>query len=142
MADAIGPQVLDDLPHVLDAPLLAGVNRDAEPSLARLLHQPCVRAIREVWVGRASDVDADDAALPVAERLLDDDGVDLQREGAIHHQNQPGAHLRIFQQRAVLPANGGGDDVVEVLLALAVTLHRVEAQLQRGDVAAGDRPRR
>src|SRR6185437_13093479 len=112
MADAIWPQVLDDLPHVLDSPLFAAVNRDAEASGARLIHQPCMRAIREVWVGRASDVDADDAAPPVAERLLDDDGVQFQRERAIHHQNQPGTHLWIFQQRAILPANGCGDDMV------------------------------
>ena len=34
----------------------------------------------------------------------------------------------------VHPAHGRGDDVVEVLLAAAVPLHRVEAQLHRRDV--------
>ena len=33
-----------------------------------------------------------------------------------------------------MPADGGRDDVVEVLLAAAVPLHRVEAELHRRDV--------
>ena len=33
-----------------------------------------------------------------------------------------------------MPADGRADDVVEVLLAAPVSLHRVEAQLHRGDV--------
>ena len=39
-----------------------------------------------------------------------------------------------------MPAHRGGDDVVEVLLAAAVPLHRVEAQLELGDVVLAIRP--
>ena len=38
------------------------------------------------------------------------------------------------RRRLVHAADGGRDDVVEVLLAAAVSLHRVEAQLHRRDV--------
>ena len=41
---------------------------------------------------------------------------------------------RVLEGRLVHPADGGRDDVVEVLLAAAVSLHRVEAQLHRRDV--------
>ena len=54
-------------------------------------------------------------------------------EGAVHHQDQRGPDLRILQPRPVEAAHGGEDDVVEVALAAAVPLHRVEAQLERGD---------
>ena len=79
----------------------------------------------------------------VADRLLDDDRVLPLVEGAVHHQDQPGAHLRVLEARPVEPADGGHDDVVEVALAAAVSLHRVEAQLERRDplraVGAADR---
>ena len=79
----------------------------------------------------------------VADRLLDDHRVLPLVEGAVHHQDQPGAHLRVLEARAVEPADGGHDDVVEVALAAAVPLHRVEAQLERRDplraVRAADR---
>ena len=41
---------------------------------------------------------------------------------------------RVLEARPVHPADGRRDDVVEVLLAAAVALHRVEAQLHRRDV--------
>ena len=66
-------------------------------------------------------------------------------ERAVHHQDQPGAHLRVLEPRAVEAADRGEDDVVEVALAAAVPLHRVEAQLERRDplraVGAADRAR-
>ncbi len=77
------------------------------------------------------------------DRLLDDDLVLPRREGAVHHQDQPGLHLRVLEPRAVEAADRGEDDVVEVALAAAVALHRVEAQLERRDllraVRAADR---
>ena len=66
-----------------------------------------------------------------------------QIEGAIHHQDQPRAHLRVLDARAVDAADRGEDDVIEVALAAAVPLHRVEAQLERRDplraIRAADR---
>src|SRR5580765_213131 len=70
----------------------------------------------------------------VADRLLDDDRVLLLVEGAVHHQDQPDAYERVLEARAVEPADRGHDDVIEVALAAAVPLHRVEAQLEGRDV--------
>ena len=41
---------------------------------------------------------------------------------------------RVLERRLVHPAERRGDDVVDVLLTAPVALHRVEAQLGRGDV--------
>ena len=67
------------------------------------------------------------------DRLLDDDLVELERERAVEAEDQPGLD-RVFEGRLVHAADGGRDDVVEVLLAAPVSLHRVEAQLHRRDV--------
>src|ERR1051325_2802424 len=92
---------------------------------------------------RAGDVDPDDPARGIPDSPLDDDRVLALVEGAVHHQDQPGADLRVLQARAVEAAGGGHDDVVEVALAAAVSLHRVEAKLECRDplraVGAADR---
>src|ERR671919_2866985 len=139
VADALGAEVLDDLADLLDpvpAALLADVDRHAQAGAAGLLDERRELAVGEASaVGpRAGDVDADDAPVGVADRLLDDDPVLLVRERPVHHQDEAGAHLRVLELRAVEPARGGHDDVVEVLLAAAVSLHRVEAELERRDV--------
>src|SRR6266496_5944958 len=77
-----------------------------------------------------SDVDPDDPARRIADRLLDDDRILPLVERPVHHQDQAGSHLRILEARPVEAADGGHDDVVEVALAAAVALHRVEAQLE------------
>ena len=83
------------------------------------------------------------ASLRPADRLLHDDLVQARLEGAIHHQDQPRAHLWVLEAREVEPADRGEDDVVEVPLAAAVPLHRIEAELERRDplraVGASDR---
>ena len=56
-----------------------------------------------------------------------------QVECPIHHEDQAGADLRVLEPGAVEAADRGEDDVVEVALAAAVALHRVEAELERGD---------
>ena len=81
----------------------------------------------------AGDVHADDAARCPADRLLDDDRVQLRAERAIHHQDQPCAYLRVLQPGPVEAADGCEDDVIEVALAAPVPLHRVEAELERRD---------
>src|ERR1700750_1102008 len=54
-----------------------------------------------------------------------------------------GTHVRVLEARDVEPPDRGEDDVVEVALASAVSLHRVEAELERRDslrpVRAADR---
>ena len=134
-----GRRVLDhlaDLGVAVLLALLADVDRHAEAGVARLLDERRELAVRVALAARAraGDVDADDPARRVADRLLDDDRVLLLVEGAVHHQDQPDAHQRVLEARAVEPADRGHDDVVEVALAAAVPLHRVEAQLERRDV--------
>ena len=127
------------------AALLADVDRHAEARLARRLdHRRDLSVVVALaaWPG-ARDVDADDSARRPADRLLDDDRVQLGGERAVHHEDEPGAHLGVLEPRAVEPAHGREDDVVEVALAAAVALHRVEAELERRDplrpVGAADR---
>ena len=63
----------------------------------------------------------------------DDDLVELEREGAVEAEDQ--ARLdRVLEARPVHAPRRRGDDVVEVLLAAAVPLHRVEAELHRRHV--------
>src|SRR4029079_14658467 len=79
---------------------------------------------------RPGDVDPDDAARAVPDRLLDDDPVLPLVERAVHHPDQAGAHLWVLEARTVEATGGSHDDVLEVALAAAVPLHRVEAQLE------------
>src|SRR5207237_10340982 len=62
---------------------------------------------------------------------------------AVHHQDQARAYLWVLEARTIQPADRGQDDVVEVALATAVSLHRVEPELERRDslrtVRAADR---
>jgi hypothetical protein len=78
-------------------------------------------------------VDADDAAVRPADRLLDDDLVQATVERAVHHQDQPRADLGVLEAREVETADGREDDVVEVALTAAVPLHGVEPQLEGRD---------
>ena len=105
MPDAIGPEVLHDVadlvaPHV--AALLADVDGHPEPGVAGGLDDRLdLRVVVAAASGaRACDVDADDSAPGPADRLLHDDLVEPQVEGAIHHQDEPGAHLRVLDARA------------------------------------------
>ena len=109
------------------------MDRQAEPELARPPEEPPVVGHPEGRRFGAGDVDPDDAPIAPADRLLDDDLVELEREGAVEAEDEPGLD-RVFETRLVHAADGGRDDVVEVLLAAAVSLHRVEAQLHRRDV--------
>src|SRR5216683_7646367 len=102
----------------------------AEPRCARLLHHwhdLAVVIAAAAWA-RACNVDADDSARRPADRLLDDDRILLGGERPVHHQDQAGSDLRVFEARTVEAADSGENDVVEVALAAAVSLHRVEAE--------------
>ena len=126
-------QQLDDASHLLDRSGLAGVDGQAEPELARPAEEPAVVGHPEGRRFGAGDVDPDDPPIAPGDRLLDEDLVELVRERAVEAEDQ--ARLdRVLEAGLVHPAQGGRDDVVEVLLAPAVPLHRVEAQLHRRDV--------
>jgi hypothetical protein len=79
------------------------------------------------------DVDADDAAVVPGDRLLGDDLVKPEREVSVQAEDEAGLD-RVFEDRAVHAPQRRGDDVVQVLLAAAVALHGVEAQLHGGHV--------
>ena len=51
-------------------------------------------------------------------------------EGAVQAEDEARPHLRILEHGPIHAAHRRRDDVVQVLLAAAVALHRVEAQLQ------------
>src|SRR2546425_4482345 len=111
------------------------MDRHAQTGAACFLdhwHDLAVVVAAAAWT-RAGDVDADDSARRPDDRLLDDDRVLLGGERPVHHQDQAGAHLRILETCSVEAADRSEDDVVEVALAAAVSLHRVEAELERRD---------
>ena len=145
--DPLRPQVLDHLAQLLRAglALLTDVDRDAEAGLTRRRHHGLDLRVVVPAAARAGpgDVDPDHAARGPADRLLDDDLVLPRREGAVHHQDQPAPHLRVLEPGDVEASDGREDDVVEIPLAAAVALHRVEAELERRDplraVGAADR---
>ena len=154
VADAIHAQVehlahlVDERPRVgrVDA-LLAGVQRDPQAGVPGALHQRGQVAVRvgRRGAGRArpADVDGDHAAIAEADGALDDGGVQLGGERAVHHQDQAGAH-RILQRGPVDAVDRRHHDGVQVALAAPVALGRVEAHLVRRDplrpVAARDHP--
>jgi hypothetical protein len=106
---------------------------DAKPSLARLLEEGRVVAVTEVRILAASHVDADNAAMPVSDRLLEDDRVQRLVEGPVQAKDEASLHW-VLEERAVEPADRRHDDVVEIALASAISLHRVVAELERRDV--------
>ena len=139
MADPVRLEELHDPPDLLDRTRLTGVHRETQTELARATEQASVVRYPEGRRLGPGDIDADHAAVPPSDRLLGDDLVQLVREGTVEAEDQ--ARLdRVFESRLVHSSNGRSDDVVEVLLAAAVSLHRVEAQLHGGDVVLPVRP--
>ena len=109
------------------------MDRQAQPVLAGPPEDASIVGHPERRRLGPGDVDADDAPVAPADRLLHDDLVQLVREGAVEAEDQ--ARLdRVLERRPVHPAQRGRDDVIEVLLAAAVPLHRVEAELHGRDV--------
>ena len=146
--DPVGLQRLDNLRDLCQTELaafLADMNRHTETTVACELDMLANLGVVVATAARAraGDVDADDPARPVPERFLDDDHVLLRAECPVHHQDQTGAHLRVLERRDVEATDRGENDVVEITLAAAVSLHRVEAQLERRDalrtIRAADR---
>ncbi len=120
-------------------PDFAGVDRDAEAVLPRPPEESAIVGDAEGRCLRARDVDTDDAAVPPADRLLGDDLVELERERSVEAEDEPGLD-RVLEGRLVHAAQGGRDDVVEVLLTTAIPLHGVEAELHGRDVVLAVRP--
>ena len=133
MTDPVGLEQLDDPGHLVDRPGLARVDGDPEAVLARPPEEALVIGDPERGGFGAGDVDTDDAPVTPADRLLHDDLVELVRKGPVEAEDEPGLD-GVFQRRPVHPPRRRGDDVVEVLLAAAVALHRVEAELHRRHV--------
>ena len=104
------------------------------PARAHLGEQVAVVGEAEAGRLRAGDVHRHHAAVPPGDGLGGDDLVQLVLEGAVQAEDEARPHLRVFEHGPIHAAHRRGDDVVQVLLAAAVALHRVEAQLQAGDV--------
>ena len=133
MTDAIGLQQLDHPSDLVDGAGFAGVDGQAEAVLAGPPKEPAIVGNTERGRLGPGDVDPDDAPIPPGDRLLHDDLVQLVGKGPIQAKDQ--ARLdRVLQRGLVHPADRGRDDVIQVLLAAPVSLHRVEAELHRGDV--------
>ena len=133
VADARRRELLDDLRDLLHRPRFARVDRDAQALPPAALEQPAVVGRPKIGRLRTRDVDADHAAHAVGDRLLGDDLVEGVGERTIKAEEQAGRD-RVLEHRPVHAADCGVNDVVKVLLAAAVALHRVEAQLGGGDV--------
>src|SRR5581483_10079245 len=104
--EAVRAQRIDDLADLLDAhvaTLLADVNRDAETAVARELDLLAdLRVVVTSSAGaRARDVDSDDPARSVPERLLDDHHVLVGSERAVHHQDETRPYLRVLERRTI-----------------------------------------
>ena len=114
-------------------PDFAGVHRDPEPVLPSAAEEPPVVGDPEGCRLGSGDVDPDHATIAPQDRLLHDDLVELVRECPVQAEDQAGSH-RVLEGRPVHSPHGGRHDVVEILLAATVSLHRVEAQLHGRDV--------
>ena len=134
VTDAVGLERLDCLAHLGGAAGLASVHGKAEPGSAALVEDVGVVREPKAIGHRPGDVDADHPPAVPADRLGRDDLVQRRREGSIEAEDQPGADLRVLEDGAIHAAHRRGDDVVEILLAATVALHRVEAQLEAGHV--------
>ena len=106
---------------------------DAEARLPCSAEHALVFGYFEVSALAPCNIDPDDPAARPGDRLLHDDLVLSQRELAVKDQDDPRLH-RILQRRTISPSDGGSNDVVKVLFAIPVALHRIETQLHSGDV--------
>ena len=84
----VGLEQLDDPGDLVDRARLAGVDGEAQPVLARAPEEPPVVGDPEGRRFGAGDVDADHAAVAPADRLLDDDLVELERERAVEAEDR------------------------------------------------------
>ena len=133
MPDAVRLELFDDPGDLVGRAGLAGVDRQPEAELAGPAEEAPVVGDPEGGRLGAGDIDADDASIAPGDGLLRDDLVELERERAVQAEQQAGLD-RVLQGRLVHAPHRGRDDVVQVLLAATVSLHRVEAELHRGDV--------
>src|SRR5712692_3658607 len=138
MADARRLELLEHRQHPAGAGVrgLAGMHRGPELGAARALEQIAIAqhllAELERVLLRPGQVDPDHAAPGVLDRFAHQDLVELVTELARQAEDDPGTDA-VLETGAVHPAQGGGDDVVEVALAAEIALHGVEAKLEQGN---------
>ena len=106
MPDPVGPQHLDDLAELLHAvrpALLADMDRHAQTRGARRLDMARDLGVVPASAARTrpGDIDTDDPARRVPQRLLDDHHVLHGGERPVHHQDQPRPHLRVLERGPV-----------------------------------------
>ena len=105
MADPVGLEQLDHPGDLVDRPGLTGVDRQPEPELARPTEEALVVGDPERGRFGTGDVDPDHAPVAPMDGLLDDDLVELVREGPVEAEQQPGLD-RVLQGRPVHPRAG------------------------------------
>ena len=88
MADAVGLEQLDDPGDLLDRARFAGVDGQAQAVLAGPPEEPPIVGDPEGRRFGPGDVDADDAPIAPADRLLGDDLVELEREGPVEAEDE------------------------------------------------------
>ena len=134
MADAIRLERLERVAHLVGTARLPGVDREAQPGSPAGGVDLGVLGETEAVDDRSGDVDPNDAAALPGDRLGRDDLVQLPAEATVEAEDQAGPDLGVLEHGAIHAAHRRGDDVVEILLAAAVALHRIEAQLELGHV--------
>ena len=135
MIHAIEREDLEHMRHLRGGAIFARMHGGLEPCGTRHCVEVGVVVVREIVAFRPCDIDADDAAPRVLDRLLHDDLVEFFRETTIEEEDEPGTHLREFGERALHAAERAEDDVVEIAFALAIAEHRIERRLEKRDAA-------
>src|SRR5207247_9622539 len=100
VTDAIRLEVLQHFVDTFPILIFAGVHGDAKPRFTRFLEEGGVIAVAEVRILAPGDVDANDAAVAVRDRLLEDDRVERLVERPVEAEDEPRLH-RIFEKGSV-----------------------------------------
>ena len=134
VADAVGLEQLDDAGDLLDRSGLAGVDRDARGRAGAPAGRAAGSRRRGTWPTPGPAM-----STPTTPRsrqaIAFSTMISLSSYGNARSRQKIRPGLTGYSSVArSMPADRRRDDVVEVLLAAAVPLHRVEAQLHRGDV--------
>src|SRR5712691_9257033 len=109
------------------------MNRESESFLPRLTVNRLAVRIMEPWISGAGDVDADHPPALVVKRLLEEYLVHAEVERPVEADNDACFH-GVLEEGPVETTYGRHHDVVQILLPTSVSLHRVEAELEEGDV--------
>ena len=109
---------------------------DAQAGAPALVDDVAVVREAKALDHRPGDVDPDHAPRSPADGLRGEDLVQLAAERTVEAEDEPGLDLRVFEDRAVHARTAAAMMWSRSCSSAAVALHRVEAQLEAGDIAA------